>query len=387
MNKHILLVNFLPPMSGAGSPIILKRHLQRLEQKGWKVSIAVPEQCLRIADILPDSWQIIPLAARRWWWTPLRPQIPGLLELRLPLWRIECEQFLGKERPSAILTSIYNNIYPTLALNLSKSWNVPLSVIIHDQEELWAKSEAECRLVRRRVMTVLNQAARIWTVSRELREVYKLKETQKNTVLYPIPEKINYSFVDWRSHFQTHPVVAHAGSLHPFQFPNFKSLAQALQQVNGTLLLIAPSDNPTLSKLLKSCPNVRYHEPFKQNEDVIKFLSDNASCILVSYSFSLAEQPWAATSFPSKLVEFSHLGLPVLLLAPHSTAASNWAKEHQWLSYVSQLDEATLLSVITKLTNKEIWLKMAEQTRNVALNEFNPDRIQSQFEFELAISS
>lgn len=385
MQQHILLVSFLPPMPGTGTPIILERHLRQLERKGWNVSIIVPEQRLPTGNKFPDSWQIIPLTARRWWWPPFRPQIAGSLEMRLHLWQLECEQILGKERPSAILTVLWD-IYPLLAMRLSKRWKVPLSVIIHDQPELWAKSETEHHLLQRRSVSILNQAERIWPVSRELGEVYKLNETQKIKVLSPIPEKIYRSFVEWKIHFKTHPVVAHAGSLHPFQLPNLQSLAAALQKVNGTLLLITPGDNPVLAKLREVYPNVKHQEPFAQNRDVIKFLSDNASCILVSYSFGISEQPWAVTSFPSKLVEFSHLGLPILILAPSSTAISNWAKQRQWISYISQLDEAELLNVLNQLTIPETWLEMAKQTRKVALNEFHPDLIQAQFESELAIA-
>ncbi|QKQ75871.1 hypothetical protein [Nostoc sp. TCL240-02] len=382
MQKHILLVSFLPPMPGTGSPIILKRHLSQLELQGWKISIVVPESSLRNTNKFSSSWQIIPLTGRKWWWPPVRREISGLLKMRLPLWRWECEQYLVKERPSVILTCLWD-IYPLLALHLSQSWNVPLSVIIHDQEEVWAKSEDERCRIRQRSLTILNKAARIWPVSSELAKVYNLNNTEKSSVLYPIPEKIDCSFVEWKSNFQSHPVVAHAGSLHPFQFTNFLILAQSLQKINGILLIIASGDNPTLTKLLDICPNVKYHEPFEQNKDVISFLSDNASCILVSYSFSLVEQPWAATSFPSKLVEFSKLGLPILILSPRSTAISKWAERTQWLAHITQLDNAEILNTIVKLTNQESWMQISEQTQKFALDEFNPERIHSQFVSEL----
>ncbi|MCF4967956.1 hypothetical protein [Nostoc sp. CMAA1605] len=382
MKKHILLVSFLPPMEGTGSPIILKRHLSQLELQGWKISIVVPESSLKSANKFSNSWQIIPLTGRKWWWPPVKRAIPGLVKMRLPLWRWECEQYLGKERPSVILAFLCD-IYPLLALHLSQSWNVPLSVIIHDQEELWAKSEKEAYLIRQRSIAVLRKAARIWPVSPELAQVYNLDCTKKISALYPIPEKNSCNFVEWKINFQSHPVVAHAGRLHPFQFPNFLILAQSLQKINGTLLIIAPSNNPTLAKLLDICPNVKYHEPFEQNKDVINFLSGKASCILVSYSFSLIEQPWAATSFPSKLIEFSKLGLPILIMSPCSTAISNWAKKNQWLAHITRLDEADIFNTIIKLTKRETWMKMSEQTQKFALHEFCPERIHSQFVSEL----
>jgi hypothetical protein len=369
-------------MPGTGSGVILKRHLSQLELQGWKISIVAPETSLWNRHKFFSSWQIIPLTGRKWWWPPVRREIPLLLKMRLPLWQWECEQYLGKERPSAILTCLWD-IYPALASHLSQSWNVPLSVIIHDQEELWTKSPAEYDRIRQRSMNVLKQADRIWPVSPELAQAYKLDNSKKISVLYPIPEKINSDFVEWKSNFQSHPVIAHAGSLHPFQFTNFRIFAQALEKINGTLLIIARGDNPTLIKLLDVCPNVKYHEPFDENQDVIDFLSNNASCMLVSYSFSLAEQPWGATSFPSKLVEFSKLGLPTLIMSPGYTAISKWADKNQWLAHITQLDETEILHNIVKLTNQEDWKKMSEQTQKFAINDFNPDQIHAQFISEL----
>src|SRR5215831_449740 len=136
MHQHILLVSFIPPMPATGTPIILERHLLQLERRGWKVSIIVPELCLPTGNTFFDSLQIIPLSTRRWWWPPFRPDLPGSVEMRLHLWRLECERALGRKRPSAILTVLWG-FCPLLAMHLSRRWKVPLSVIIHDQEELW----------------------------------------------------------------------------------------------------------------------------------------------------------------------------------------------------------------------------------------------------------
>jgi hypothetical protein len=385
MDQRLLLVSFVPPAQATGTPIILQRHLHQLERKGWKVSIVVPEQYIPTGNEPAESWQIIPLPARRWWWPPFRPQLACSVKIRLHLWKLVCERALDRERPSAILTVLWG-IYPLLAMHLSKSWKVPLSVIIHDQQELWATAEAEHHFLKQRSLTILNQSQRIWPVSWELVNNYDLRNKDKITVLVPIPDKTYGSFVEWKNHFGTHPVVAHAGSLHPFQIPNFESLALALQKINGTLLLVTDDDNVVLNKLLELYPNVKHRKPFAHNRDVVKFLSDNASCILVSYSFEIREQRWAATSFPSKLVEFSHLGLPVLILASPCSAISNWAKARQWLSHISELDNKELLKVLSRLTIRETWLEMANQTRKVASGEFDPDLIQAQFESELAVT-
>ena len=382
--KHILLISFHPPAQGTGSPVILDRHLKRLEIEGWKISIAIPENFLKTPINLPQSWQIIPLISRRWWWPPFREEIPLLVTLRLFLWSLECENKMRKDYPSAILTLLYG-VYPLLAANLSQRWNVPMSVIIHDQVELWAKSKNEYKIIHQRTMNVLKKASRIWTVSSNLASVYNLS-TEINKVLYPIPEGAQRDISNIESRFNSNPIVAHAGSLHPFQFPNFYELAIALEKINGRLLIVAPKDNSTLGKLQETFPSIIHQEPFPKNQDVADFLYRNATSILISYSFSFEEQAWAKTSFPSKLIEFSHLGLPLIVMAPTGTAISDWIKQHEEIIHIDKLEKDAVLTKLTGLTQKNSWIKMSELALRLSRNEFSPDNIQQQFERELPVS-
>ncbi|BAY33457.1 hypothetical protein NIES2107_53530 [Nostoc carneum NIES-2107] len=386
-NKHILLSSNILPGMGTGTRIILKRHLENLEAHGWQVSLTAPEHELQLTNNIPNTWNIIPLPSRRWWWPPYRKRIHVSHKLRLSLFQSQCEFILNKKLPTAILTHLTGSIDSLLASHLSKTWNVPLSVIAHDQEELYASSDIDAYLTIKRTKVILEQAERIWFVSPELEKIYQLGRDKKTSILFPISESRQHTFVEWKSSFGTAPIIAHAGWLYSSQFSNLYELALALQKFNGKLLIVAAENDPTLCKLLELCPNILHHEPFEKNSGVIDFLENNASCILVSYSFEQSEQPWAKTSFPSKFVEFSHIGLPIMIMAPSDTAISNWARRYKWLSYINKLEPSILFQNIAKLTEKETWLAMAQQTREVALHEFHPKRIQEQFESELAIYS
>ncbi len=386
-NKHILLSSSILPGWGTGTRIILKRHLEMLEKKGWHISVVVPESYLKLTKDFPKTWNVVFLPFRRWWWLPYRQEVRALLNFRLSVFQYECEKTLKGNLPTAILTHLSGSIYVELASYLSKEWGVPLSVLCHDREEFFANSDLEFSSVKQKCESILMQAQQSWFVSPELEQSYNLKSKKKTSVLLPIPEFHNRKFIEWQSKFSLNPVVAHAGWLYPSQFSNFYSLAIALQEINGSILIVCPKDNPTLIKLLETCSNIFHHDIFPTNSDVFDFLGDNATCILVSYSFIESEQPWASTSFPSKLIDFSHLGLPILILAPQSAAVSKWAKKYEWFGHIETLDEPLILEYLIKLTIKDDWLKMAEQTQRVALTEFNPNQIQSQFESELAVNS
>ncbi|MEG4484122.1 hypothetical protein [Microcoleus sp. D2_18a_B4] len=379
--QHILFSYGCPPKQGFGSPIIVNRHLRRLSSN-WEISIVAPQQSFTGINF-PDFWQPIPLPMRRWWWLPYCPQISKLLEIRFWYWQLECERVLLQKRPTAIVTVLYD-IYSIFAAYLAKTWQVPLSVIIHDQEEVRAKSEVEHHLIRKNWKSVLNQATKIWSVSQELGDLYKVNNPDKISTLIPIPEGSNQSFATWKDKFTASPVVAYAGNIYPSQISYIYSIASTLQKINGTFLLVTPKNRPGVVELLNAFPNIEYQEPFPRNADVISFLKNQASCILVLYPFNLSEFPWGATSFPSKLVEFSHLGLPVLILAPPDTALGSWATKHNWYSYLSRMDEEKLFQIINQLIEKEKWIQMAHQSQIVAKSEFNPNLIQAQFESEIA---
>ena len=382
---HILFISRQPPKQGTGSHIIFERHLKRLEDSNWEISIVAPEHSLKDREIT-DSWNVISLPKRRWWWLPFRKNMPFSFLIRMWYWERECKHNLKGKKISAILADRWDE-YSFFAAFLAQRWKIPFSLIIHDRPESWAKSDAERQKIAKQTEFIIDRAERIWTVSPELADAYGLKLNSKTSVLLPIPNG-EFSNISLKEKFGDREfIVAHAGSLHPFQFNNFKILADCLKKVNGVLLLIASENNPTFKKLKKECSNIKCQKPFETNIEAIQFLGRTANCLLVSYSFDLSQQLWAKTSFPSKLVEFAHLGIPILILAPPETAISNWASNNNWLGYVSSLEDKKINDVLNKLTNYKDWLIMAEQSKKIAVETFAPENIHNQFESEIAIAA
>jgi len=383
LNRHILYVSSIVPRQGSGGWIVIQRHLQRLESAGWKISLVVPQQCIQAAQI-PSSWESITIPMRKWWWLPMKTYLPGSLELRLLYWQIECECLLKNRRPDTILTILGDN-YALLASRLSQAWKIPLSTIIHDDLKLRSTSRKEQAKTEKYNATILKLSSRAWLVTPEMKDVFPLSKTNNTSVLLPVPEGNSGKFVNWKPEFMSNPVVAHAGSFYPFHVPYFRAIAEALKKLNGTLLIVTSRNNPALTALLEKCNNIQVQELFEKNQDVLDFLRERASCMVVAYPFGLEQHPWTATSFPSRMIEFMHLGLPFLILASPNTALANWAVRNNWHGYLSRLDEASLLNFLKRITDQASWSEMADQSRHVAINEFNPDLIQAQFESELEV--
>ncbi|GAB4369332.1 MAG: hypothetical protein Kow00121_09150 [Elainellaceae cyanobacterium] len=283
--------------------------------------------------------------------------------------------------------TIIGDHYALLASRLTKTWKIPLSVIIHDDLKLRETTKQGRIKFEKYAKLVLDRSARAWLVSPEMKDAFSFNESTRISVLLPLPEGSNQNFVEWKQSFKTNPVIAHAGSFYLFHVPYFKKIAEILKRFNGTLLIVTSKDNPALLSLLEASTNVKVQEPFDRNQDVLCFLKDNASCMLICYPFGLEQHPWTATSFPSRMVEFMHLGLPFLILASPNTALANWGMRNNWRSYFDHLDESSLSNFFEELTREETWSLMAAQAQYAATHEFDPDQIQAQFENELELLS
>lgn len=380
MKKHILYISTTLPTLGFGSSVIIYRHLKRL--KDWKVSLISFPQELKEVHGIPKEWQIINIKEKKRWWPPLRYGVPALTHIRVTLLFKECESHFKKNRPNVVLNHFGKN--SLLAYALSKKWNVPLCLILHDRYEAWAKKEIDKHMTKDMAMKILNHASRIWSVSRELAEFYKIRDSEKINILPPIPQGNSKGFPIWRDDFLKSPVVGFAGSFHSHQLIHFRNIANIFESWGGKIIIVSKKNNE-IKESLKDITNIEYFEPFEKNEEVINFLLRNASCILIPDSID-PRAAGSSLSFPSRLVEFSQLGLPMIIISQEGTALSNWAKSHKWIGYLECPDMHSLEDKLRMVASKEGWKNMAAQSRNIALTEFNPDSIQEKFEGGLMVA-
>jgi hypothetical protein len=370
MKKHILFVSTFLPSPGFGPAVINYRHLKML--KGWKTTIIADKKSVRKKYNLPSEWRIIFISQNY---------------LTAPYFRNRLISFLGREvgeKPSAILNHFGTN--SILAYHLSKKWDTPLSVILHDQWEICASAFIEKYYMKKGwAGVILNHASRIWTYSHELASTYRIQHLEKIKIISHPPERSASCFAEWRDDFKEHPVVAFAGSFRFHEACYFRLIAKALAKISGRIVLTT-TKNHVVKIILSGLSNVEFREPSVDNVNLVSFLRARASCLLVPWCFELDKLPWRKAGFPAKLAEFVHTGLPTIILAPQGVPVSNWAKAHKWLGYLDTLDRKRILALLRQMTDKEMWTRMAQQSREAALGEFDPEKIQAQFELELAVT-
>ncbi len=116
------------PMEGAGSAIIVLRHLRRLKAAGWLIRV-VGDWGQDETVCRKEGWEVVYLPHRRPWWPPFRPQSDLSTRLQHWLWAGEVKKLAGATMPDAALTylSAFSDTLSQVAATFSKRFAVPLT--------------------------------------------------------------------------------------------------------------------------------------------------------------------------------------------------------------------------------------------------------------------
>lgn len=364
----LLYVSDVRPGSGGGGGIIAQRHLQFLVDKGWRIATVPPG-----GNLSAEDWLAHTIPKRRPWWPPYRPAYPSIMALRdwFTVRALEAEGISGK-RFDVVLT-ICGGKSSWFAAAIAERWKRPLVAIVHD---LWTEhgSADDARVGER----VCRLATRILVVSEEMKVALGRFGAAKISVLPPVPCSRLLPFGTWQRSYSA-PTVAHVGALHNYHLPYLTLIARFLELHTGRLLVLCPVSNPVLARLKSDIPNLDHVDYFASNEDALRCMAARATALTVMYPLGEAAPGVPLTGFPSRFVEFSQLGLPILLSAPPGNPVRTWAKRHKWLAQFDPGDQLAAASTVADLAEEPSWSKLAAQTRAVAEGEFDPSLIQAQF--------
>jgi hypothetical protein len=365
------------PAEGPGSPIIVLRHLQRLAAHGWSITV-IPEAGQNTAACEAAGWSVKHLPLRRPWWPPFRADSDFSRSLRTWLLGRECRQLLRANPPDALFgyLAAHADFSTEIASQFARQSGAPLSLLIHDDAASFAKTPGEQTLLRRRHARILRRAHRCWFVSPELAREYDVPDSLRQTLL-PIPEG-HATPARWTPARSRPPRVYYAGALWPAQLPILAKIARQLHAA-GARLVVLSKETPALKTFLATEPADGL-PPFPTNREALDHLAAQAAGVLVAYPETTAEMPWIATSFPSKWIEYSHLGLPCAIVAPTESAVGRWAAREGFPHVYpgNQLDR--LGRWATDLTSESAWQSHAAVSLTLASGPFAPAAIHEQFE-------
>ncbi|HTZ21473.1 MAG TPA: glycosyltransferase [Opitutaceae bacterium] len=377
--RLLYLSNMVPGVPGGGE-IMVYRHLRGLVQAGWRVTVSAPAVLVRQ---LPagHGFDLDPLPLRKWWWPPVVPRWPVTQRWRARLWSraVRSDPAWSKPAPDCVLTVLWGHASLTAA-DLARAWGVPLAVWMHDLFREMEMSPRQHRDCERLTRTVLARAARVWTVSQELAEdLIPLCPPDTVRPLTPVPEQGVEPPGGWAPRFRPGPVIAHAGAFHPYHVPYLVAVAAAASRLGGSLLVLTPPDNPALAQLRATGVPFRHQNAFGSAAEALRFLAAETSALTIMYPFELAPGRPRPVGFPSRLIEFSRLGLPILLAAPSENPLIRWGLRQQWPLLLERPDWNQLATLLAQLAHEPTWNVLATRMRGIATAVCDPAKIHRQF--------
>ncbi len=285
--------------------------------------------------------------------------LPRVLRTRwLPFWRaIELSltgryagrvtELLATFRPEAILTVTDNTLW-VAAAGAAMRLKLPLVLVQHDDVASKSTGNSPKRLHRltrwlfNRVLgRVYRQAAARFCVSPGMAETYARRFGPTADVLYPSrgddsPEpkvRVNPELIGRL------PVVAFVGALYTEGARELlRRLADILAKLGGRLDLYGRHDPAALRVFRLDRSNV-CAAGFLPHRVMAERMGETAHALFLPASFLPAEATDVSTLFPSKLADYTAVGLPVLAWGPAYSSAMRWVADNPDAA-VAIVDEA-----------------------------------------------
>jgi hypothetical protein len=268
--------------------------------------------------------------------------------------------------PDAVLT-VPHNFYWLAAAAAASRMHKPLHLIYHDE---WAghitrKSpgwignliRSECQKL---VGNVYRQAASRLCISPGMEEFCRQQFGCMGSVLYPSRgEDSPTPYVRVNPHRTGPPRVAYGGALHhPGTNKMLIRLAAALETVGGSLDLYSPHTAAQVHDLGLHRHNIHLAGFFPARE-MAERVSASADALFLPISFDSADRVDVSTLFPSKLADYTAVGLPIVVWSPPYSSAARWMNENQ--------DAGALITTADPNPVKEAIIQMTESlTRSTA---------------------
>ena len=285
---------------------------------------------------------------------------------------------LGGFSPQAVLTVAHGFSWVTAA-SYAEATGLPLLVIVHDD---WPRLATAPDLVDREFARVYRQAAGRFCVSPYMAEEFERRYSAPASVLLPAraPNAKRFEGYAERLHRDNQGTVfAFAGTL------NSPGMARLLQQVaarlatqGATLSIFGPLTAAQAADLGLSAPNIRL-EGLLPSAALLDRLRADADVLFVPMSFDPADRSNMRMSFPSKLTDYTTVGLPLLICGPEDCSAVRWARANPGVAEVVASDDAAALgaAVDALCRDRDRRIALATMAQRIGDRDFSAEKAEA----------
>jgi len=379
----VIYVGDVPVEASYHGSALLHRLLEKYAAKLTIVetgSESLPARRLQDAKYI---WQ--PIASRRWMNTRFHPYVVGFYSAAANRSARKILSCVADIEFDSVLT-VAHGFGWLAAAALAESRNLPLNLIVHDDWPRVAQVPAALRgWLDERFAEVYRQSHSRLCVSPAMRDTYEKNYRETGQVLYPLRERLCSEFAapPLRLSRNDHQfTVAFAGSINTSGYVEaLKHLSAALTVVDGRVLIFGPLSQSEAQALRLDLPNLVLRG-LLDSADLMATLRDEADVLFAPMSFAKEDRLNMEMAFPSKLADYTAVGLPLLVYGPQYSSVVRWATGNPGVAEVVTNEGGDQLSeAVSRLRSlPEHRVELGKRALEVGREYFSYDVIQGVFD-------
>lgn len=318
-------------------------------------------------------------------------EVSEVLYRAVPILAATLAPRVAYERPEAIIT-VCHGLYWLVAAKVSSFVKLPLHLIVHDHvPTTLAASERLRTRILRDFGRIYSTAASRFCVSEAMAIEYERIFGVGGQVLYPSRARsaLREPSRAVRCHVASSALTGvFAGTIAGPGYVNaLAALARQLARVGGKLVIYGSLGRKEAASLGLDLPNVEFRGlvPAKILKEQCQ---KEADFLYVPMSFGESDSVNMRMSFPSKLADYTEMGLPLLIRGPQYCSAVQWARKHSDVAEVVETeDEEELLQAVKRLSDPRTRGTLAEEALRIGDLYFSHSRAESMLFSTLADSA
>jgi len=284
----------------------------------------------------------------------------------------ECREFF----PEAILTVAHGYGWQTAA-KVAGECSLPLHMIVHDH---WATTFTAPHFVKRglerRFGASYRQAHARFCVSPSMATRYEKTYGVSARVLYPARAHslVPFSTPSARVYEPGKPfAVGYAGSINGTgQIESLRKLLSGLAAMGGQLRMYGPATKEDLERRGLSGSNLIVRG-MHSSAELIRICRDEVDALVVAVSFASDEISAMETAFPSKLTDYTAVGVPIVVFGPPTCSAVRWVRENEYPAVaITEMVGPSLVGCLSELqSNRDLRLRLATGALKIGEHQFS----------------
>ena len=303
---------------------------------------------------------------------------------RAPHWKHKVRRIIRDFQPQAILTVAHRHAW-ILADLVAQEHQIPLHLVVHDDVLRMAVLPESLRdRVEKQFGGVYCRAASRLCVSPYTAELYEKKFGCPGTTFWPGRD----------ADMQTFPSPSPRNARHgePLQFAFSGSInyagygdmlgrfAACLEGTGHRLLLFGGLSPEAAQKHGLDRPHVTRY-PSMPVDQLVRSLREQVDVLLVPMTFREDMHFDMEISFPSKLTEYTAIGVPILIWGPKYASAVRWGHDNPGVAEVVDTDDdSAVIAAIKKLAaDPALRERLATRAMEVGHAQFSRASITQQF--------